>query len=185
MGSIYKITCIPTGKSYIGQTIKDPMVRIEHHLRGNSKSCRLFHNAIKEHGRDAFTIEMLHEDVCELSLSCIETKEIQSHNTLAPNGYNLTDRGVGRKNILPKIKRDTLAAAKIIGDHIRVGRAIKDMTQFDLARVVGIGDHMVSIYERGISTPPADIFCQIIQILDLNSERLICQVANEYEDQTD
>ena len=70
-----------------------------------------------------------------------------------------------------------------IGNQIRIGRATKQMTQSELAKRLGVKQGVVSSYERGVSIPPADKFCQIIQILGLNCEKLVCQVAESCFDQ--
>ena len=68
--------------------------------------------------------------------------------------------------------------SEVIADQMRIGRAVKRMTQADLAKAVGLGQKMISAYECGRSIPPAHVFCQIITVLDLECERLICQVAD-------
>ena len=68
--------------------------------------------------------------------------------------------------------------SETIGEHIRIGRAVKRMTQAELGKRLGMTQKIISAYECGVSIPPADVFCQIIRILDLNCERLICQVAD-------
>ena len=72
-----------------------------------------------------------------------------------------------------------MKASEIIGEQISIGRKLKRMTQADLGKALGLGQKMISAYERGVSIPPADKFCQMIQILDLNCERLIYQITKE------
>ena len=66
---------------------------------------------------------------------------------------------------------------EVIGNYIRVGRATKRMTQAELARRLGLNQPVVSAYERGVSIPPGDVLCRIITTLDLDCQRLICQVS--------
>ena len=103
---IYKITNIVNQKIYIGQAVS--------HIRKNNKlfphgtegrfikhlqealgnnntkySCRNLNNAIKKYGKDSFTLQLLHN--CNLEdANKLESEEIMNHNSLAPNGYNLT-----------------------------------------------------------------------------------------------
>ena len=96
MGSIYKITCVPSGKSYIGQTCRDVETRvIREHLHNPSPDCRLLFNAVKKYGADNFTYEILHDGILPIFLDSYEIEAIAKHNTLAPNGYNLTQGGDG------------------------------------------------------------------------------------------
>ena len=94
MGSIYKITCIPSGKAYIGKTIYDAeKTRINKHLNGHGN--RILKRAVKKYGKDAFAIEILHDCIIPELLDMLEIEAIAKHNTLAPNGYNLTAGGEG------------------------------------------------------------------------------------------
>ena len=121
MGCIYKITCVPSEKSYIGQTIKDPKVRINSHLNCKSDGSLLLKQAIEKYDKDAFTLEILHDGVCDILLDDLEIEEIKKHNTLAPNGYNLTTGGQGGTlsvETRQKISK-TLKGRKLSPEHIR------------------------------------------------------------------
>lgn len=98
-GSIYKITCRPTGLMYVGQTcdIKyrnetpynyGPRGRWSDHVSSAKKSNTPFSNAIMKYGRDQFTIEVLESDLLE-RLDELEAKWIMRLNTVVPNGYNV------------------------------------------------------------------------------------------------
>ena len=96
MGCIYKITNLVNGKAYIGQTYRDVETRvIQEHLRGGSPSCRLLTSAVKKYGVDNFAYEILHDGILPEFLDTFEIEAIKSHNTLAPNGYNLQTGGAG------------------------------------------------------------------------------------------
>ena len=96
MGYIYKITNTVNGKSYIGKTIHDPEKgRIRQHLNEKAPECRALHNAIKKYGREAFAYKILHKDIIPEMLDIFEVIAIKSHDTFAPNGYNLTIGGEG------------------------------------------------------------------------------------------
>jgi group I intron endonuclease len=102
-GSIYKITCIPTGKSYVGQTCDlkykkgkpynyGPSGRWNDHVSTARTSTTPLAAAIREHGRDKFKIEVLEQGVLD-SLDELEAKWIASQNTLVPNGFNVAKHG--------------------------------------------------------------------------------------------
>lgn len=102
-GSIYKITCIPTGLSYIGQTCDlkykkgrsfqyGPSGRWSDHVSKARDANTPLAAAIRTHGRDNFTIEVLEKD--ELNkLDELEAKWIAQQNTLVPNGLNVAKHG--------------------------------------------------------------------------------------------
>jgi group I intron endonuclease len=98
-GSIYKLTCVPTGLAYIGQTcdIKyrgnkpynyGPSGRWSDHVSNAKRSKTALSKAILEHGRDKFTVEVLETDILE-RLDELEAKWIERLNTVVPNGYNV------------------------------------------------------------------------------------------------
>ena len=96
MGSIYKITCLPTGKSYIGQTILDPVKsRIRDHFNYPYRSNIYLSRAIKKYGRENFTYEILYDGIPLVLLDSYEIKAIKKFNTVAPNGFNLNHGGSG------------------------------------------------------------------------------------------
>lgn len=88
-GFIYKITS-PSGKSYIGQTVRDVSRRINRH--GKESRCVNIHRAILKYGKDNFNIEILGIFLLEL-LDLAEISAIKENNTLSPNGYNLKEGG--------------------------------------------------------------------------------------------
>ena len=92
MGYVYKITNTVNNKSYIGISIHEPEKdRIQKHLSGRGN--RIIANAIKKYGRDAFTYEVLEENVFDEFLPDLEIAYIEKFNTVAPHGYNLTHGG--------------------------------------------------------------------------------------------
>ena len=94
MGCIYMITNTINGKSYIGISTYEPETgRINDHLSGNGN--RIIANAVKKYGRDAFTYELLEENVFPTLLPDLEVAYIKQFNTVSPNGYNLTADGEG------------------------------------------------------------------------------------------
>ena len=96
-GIIYKYTS-PSGKSYIGQTVR-PEERMAKHRRMAGDDCA-FHRAIKKYGFENFTYEVLMtidlEDKQELKqkLDFFEKFYIRKYKTFE-NGYNMTAGGGG------------------------------------------------------------------------------------------
>jgi group I intron endonuclease len=85
MGHIYKITNQVNSKSYIGYS-DNVECRWNDHKTG--KGSKLVYQAIKKYGIEHITFEIIAED------SVInEDMYIQQHNTMVPNGYNLTPGG--------------------------------------------------------------------------------------------
>ena len=85
MDYIYKITNTVNNKSYVGYTT-NPTARWEAHR--HNQGSKLVFQAIKKYGEDKFTFEVIAEDTVDN-----EQKYINEHNTMAPNGYNLTEGG--------------------------------------------------------------------------------------------
>ena len=90
---IYMITCIVSGKSYIGKTIGNIRQRVVYHLNGNAPGCAALHSAIKKYGKENFTWQVLHENVIPDLLSMFEMEAIKTYDTISPVGYNLTAGG--------------------------------------------------------------------------------------------
>jgi hypothetical protein len=98
---IYQVTCVPTGKSYVGQTqqfkTKDNKPykygitgRWCDHVSSSKRSNAPLHAAIREHGADAFTQTLL-ETVAENAVDVREAQWITTLNTTVPNGYNVME----------------------------------------------------------------------------------------------
>lgn len=92
-GVVYKITCKLNGKSYVGQTTRTIKKRFVEHAK--AKTC--LGNAIRKHGKENFTIEILEECATSEQLNEREIFWIARFNCKHPNGYNLTDSGEGSK----------------------------------------------------------------------------------------
>ena len=94
---IYVLTNTVNSKQYVGLDSNLPR-RANQHLRGNSR-CRAIHNAIKKHGKDNFTVEIIrYPHVSHQILCWFERSHIAERNTKSPHGYNLTDGGDGGLN---------------------------------------------------------------------------------------
>lgn len=87
---IYKATNIINNMSYIGQTVQTLQSRIRDHMkRGN-----YFHNALRKHGKENFTWDILAECNDVDTLNKLEIYYIGYYDTYN-NGYNLTLGGEG------------------------------------------------------------------------------------------
>lgn len=88
---IYKIQNRETGKTYIGQTMKDLNRRILRHMLANS----YIGNALRKHGKSSFDILKIDECNSKKILDEKEKNYIFVHDCRWPKGYNLTDGGDG------------------------------------------------------------------------------------------
>ena len=101
-GSIYKLTCVTTGLSYVGQT-RDTKSKAgkpyAYGVRGrwnDHVSCissTPLGLAIQSPGAGAFKIEILETDIHEERLDEQEAHWIAELNTMVPNGYNKMRHG--------------------------------------------------------------------------------------------
>jgi len=92
---IYLITCLITGMQYIGKTTGNLQKRWKRHCYENK--CRYLYNAIKKYGKENFRVKPIFMCDSEILLNQKEQYYIKLYNTLAPNGYNLTEGGEGGK----------------------------------------------------------------------------------------
>jgi group I intron endonuclease len=92
-GIIYKMTNLINGKSYIGQTIRDPKIREKEHARMDGNDCPLFYAAIAKYGIENFKFK----EICYANnveeLNNREKFCIKIFKTKKPYGYNLNDGG--------------------------------------------------------------------------------------------
>lgn len=99
--TIYKITCLPTEKAYIGITSASLRVRWNNHVSSANRADHSKVNvprlwrAIRKHGRDQFRVEVLFTVKTRKEAEEAERQMIIAHGTLSPNGMNLTAGGEG------------------------------------------------------------------------------------------
>jgi hypothetical protein len=97
-GFIYKISCITTGKLYVGQAREHKhkngkaynygiQGRWCDHVSSSKNYTSAFAQAIQTYGKDAFKVEELEKAPLE-TLDALEAKWISQLNTIVPNGYN-------------------------------------------------------------------------------------------------
>jgi len=115
MGWIYRFIS-PSGKSYIGQTTRNPTERYKDHFKA-STNCKLLKRAIDKYGED-----MQFEIIEEVSNEILDEREIfwiGELNTLAPHGYNCTGGGNSKKQLSQTLKAS-------IGEGVRNAKINKD-----------------------------------------------------------
>ena len=89
-GIIYKITS-PSGKVYVGQTVRSFEKRMQEHKSKHS-CCTLLKRAIQKYG-DQMKYEIIEDNIHQQHLDEREIYWISHFNSLAPNGYNLGTGG--------------------------------------------------------------------------------------------
>ena len=107
MGVIYRIIS-PSGKSYIGQTMRTIEKRIQEHFKLPG-CCIALEHAIKKYG-DRMTYEILLE-TNDKQLNLYETQMIKVYNTLEPYGYNI--RSGGNVSIHSELSCERMRQAKL------------------------------------------------------------------------
>lgn len=115
-GIIYKITS-PSGKVYVGQTIKKFNDRISQH-KSKTSNCTLVKRAIDKY-KDQMKYEIIDENIPLEQLDEREIYWIKELNSLAPNGYNCNSGGDAQRNLSQETRdkmRDRVNKAKIERD---------------------------------------------------------------------
>lgn len=104
-GCIYKVKTTKSPEAYIGQSVDIHRRKISHgsdfkaYTDGRrDETCTALYDAMEKYGHDSFKIEIL--IVCDVRLlDEMEQLFILMHNTLHPNGLNLTTGGKSGYNI--------------------------------------------------------------------------------------
>jgi len=115
-GIIYKISS-PSGKVYVGQTVRSFKKRMQEH-RQETSCCTFIKRAIDKYG-DEMKYEIVEENVPQEQLDEREIYWIKELNSLAPDGYNLTTGGQSSKEYSQELKdkiRDIKNTQKIDKD---------------------------------------------------------------------
>lgn len=92
---VYKITCNTTGKIYVGITARTPEFRWQQHVQ-HGMSGRLntpLYAAIREYGRDNFTLECVGETKTRKEAGELEKKFVAEYDCVDPKGFNRTSGG--------------------------------------------------------------------------------------------
>lgn len=112
MGCLYSLT-FPSGKQYIGITIRSFNERWLAHVKASAKENPTgVAGAIKKYGRNNVLKQVLviADDIDYLR--DLERKAVEAFNTLSPNGYNLVSGGVGTLNPSDVTRKRMSSAAK-------------------------------------------------------------------------
>lgn len=108
--SIYRLTS-PSGKVYIGQTVKSVARRWSDHC-SNAKqevdACPRLEAAVRKYGREAFKLELLFAVYSQEEADRLEIDNITSHDSCGVAGYNVTAGGLGHSK--ERCKREHLLA---------------------------------------------------------------------------
>lgn len=128
MPFVYSIKCkLEPYKEYIGQTVQDDFqVRLNGHMAEvNNGRKRHLYNAIRLHGWDNFTIEILHsfprDGDWQERLDQLETREIAQRGTLAPGGYN-NETGGNKNKILHEDTKELMSSVRSGEKHSMFGK---------------------------------------------------------------
>jgi hypothetical protein len=93
-GYIYKITNILNNKPYFGQTRQPPNRRWYQHKHASKNGGKMIlYNAIRLHGIEHFTFEVIYECETLEELNAKEIEYISINNSLSPTGYNAAKGG--------------------------------------------------------------------------------------------
>lgn len=100
-GVVYVVTCLVNQKKYVGQTIAaDPQAYWKAHLNSAKYGTRkLLYNAVRKHGAETFTFEVIWHANDKVSLDITEDSFIHLFDTLSPRGYNLRGGGASVKHL--------------------------------------------------------------------------------------
>ena len=114
MFQAYLITCITSGRRYVGITSRTLRQRWNEHLHDARKrpKANVLFKAIARHGPENFTMELLCCARTWADICAVEALLIAQHGTLAPDGYNLTLGGEGRYGYKPSKESIERSAAK-------------------------------------------------------------------------
>ncbi|MCR4297556.1 MAG: GIY-YIG nuclease family protein [Gallionella sp.] len=113
MFQAYLITCLTSGRQYVGVTGRPFAKRWNEHVYDSTRRKTALARAIAKHGRSNFTIEALCSFGTWADACAAEDGLIQQHGTMAPNGYNVMPSGKGRGvGFVPSAESVERSAAK-------------------------------------------------------------------------
>jgi predicted GIY-YIG superfamily endonuclease len=92
--TLYAITCEPTGRLYVGFA-RDPDARFRQHMSGRTGP--RVAGAVREHGPDAFTFQVLHTYANPTEAAHAEREVIAHLDLTGPNGMNTGRGGEGAR----------------------------------------------------------------------------------------
>lgn len=115
-GIVYVWTCLKTGMKYVGQTVGSIDRRWKGHVTAALRKQLPWklHDAIREHGPESFSGQVVKECQTQKELNVVEKQFIAELNTMWPNGYNMrngaqyTDEST--RQLISKRTREAMAA---------------------------------------------------------------------------
>jgi group I intron endonuclease len=130
LGIIYKISS-PSGKVYVGQTIRSLKIRMQHH-KSKYSECTLLKRAIDKYG-DEMKYEIIEDNIPQEQLDEREIYWIKELNSLAPNGYNCDTGGSAyrtasqetRDKISNTQRKSSIDKRGYIGDVVKCGNVFR------------------------------------------------------------
>ena len=108
MGSVYRVVG-PENQSYIGSTFKDPAERWAKHVENSGWRSGALYDAIRNHGVDAFHLEILHADIADKTELRKKEGEFIRRFDSTRNGFNRLIAGRTRQE-WAQDNRDVIAA---------------------------------------------------------------------------
>lgn len=96
MFQAYCISCLTTGRQYIGVTGRSLVQRWHEHVYDSTRRQTALARAIAKHGRHNFSIDPICSFRTWADACAIEDVLIRQWGSMAPNGYNVMPGGKGR-----------------------------------------------------------------------------------------
>lgn len=114
-GIVYRVLCIPSGKSYVGQTTRTLAQRWKSHREPQNR-CTALRNAIRRYGVESFELSILDTATDQSDLNAKESHGISTLGSLSPGGYNIVEEVGERRNLSPET-REKMRQAKLAVAH--------------------------------------------------------------------
>lgn len=117
---IYCVTNLVNGKQYVGQTVENRKV-------GHGMAITM---AYKKYGKEAFEYEKICTGIASRNtLNYLEKFWIATHNSIAPNGYNIeaggTDKGIVAESTKQKLREHNLGKVIPIDVRKKISESLK------------------------------------------------------------
>jgi group I intron endonuclease len=162
-GTVYKITNLINGKIYIGATITALNERwLAHCNQAKRKTNNMpLHEAIRDHGRNKFSIEALctsNDRKCLLELEKFYIKQYKARTEFG--NYNLTDGGLGVTNHRPNRETRVKMSTALMGNKRSLG---KKMTEDNKRKLIEAKKNLILTDEmrRNISLAQRKDSCRM------------------------
>ena len=152
-GEVYVITCTVNGKQYVGQTTRGVGLRWSEHVNCAGKEPWALSRSMGKYGVTNFTVRVIDTASSVDELSGKEIYWINFLATRAPNGYNITEGGLGGT---PGMKLTPEHRAKIAASH-KGKRLSPEHAAKLLASHTGrkhTPEHRAKISAAGLRRPP-------------------------------